>query len=118
MPFGKYKGFRVSVLPSEYLGFLTTTFVFTAPQWRWLRDSVLSELRIRGLPTELVLLDTGCQAAVTPYWNEELKTTIRVCGRSLPCPTHTIEPEDSQAGFNFEEAKFLLETGRRIQVQK
>jgi len=49
MPWGKYKGVRISLIPNPYLSFLTTTHVMTAPEWAWLKDSLLAELRHRGL---------------------------------------------------------------------
>ena len=53
MPWGKYRGVRVRLIPDTYLSWLTTTFVLTAPEWRWLKDSLLAELRFRGLRADL-----------------------------------------------------------------
>lgn len=51
IPFGKFKGVRVSLLKDSYLSFLTTLPWMHEPQWRWLYDSVLAELRFRDFNT-------------------------------------------------------------------
>lgn len=53
IPFGKYKGVRVRLLPDDYLSFLTTISLMKAPQWRWLKDSVIAELKFRGMRYDL-----------------------------------------------------------------
>jgi uncharacterized protein (DUF3820 family) len=53
MPFGKWKGVRIALLPNDYLSWLTTTFVATSPEWGWLRESLAAELRHRGLKADL-----------------------------------------------------------------
>ena len=53
IPFGKHKGTRIRLLSDSYLSFLTTTFVMTSPEWRWLRDSLIAELDYRGLRADL-----------------------------------------------------------------
>jgi hypothetical protein len=118
IPFGIHKGIRVRLLPDPYLSWLTTTFIMTAPEWRWLKDSVLSELNFRGLRSDLVDLHVkpGCQAVVPPYWNTLLECTSETCNRPLPCTIHTVE-ESAQTRFEFAEAKFLLESKRRIRVE-
>lgn len=54
MPWGKYKGWLVRALPDDYLMFLSSTFVMTEEQWKWLRDSLLSEMKFRGMGTEFL----------------------------------------------------------------
>ena len=49
MPFGKWKGVRIRLLPDDYLSWLTTTDLIKAPKWKWLRDSLISELEFRGM---------------------------------------------------------------------
>jgi uncharacterized protein (DUF3820 family) len=56
MPWGKYKGVRIRLLPDDYLSWLTTTEIIKAEQWRWLRDSLIAELKFRGYNVESVLL--------------------------------------------------------------
>ncbi len=54
IPFGKHKGTRIRLLPDSYLSWLTIfSPVMSQPQWRWLRDSVLAELKFRGLRADL-----------------------------------------------------------------
>lgn len=53
MPWGKFKGVRLRLIPVEYLSWLTTTFVMRATEWKWLKDSLISELQFRGLDVEL-----------------------------------------------------------------
>jgi uncharacterized protein (DUF3820 family) len=58
MPFGKYKGVRVRLIPDDYLSWLTSTKTLMAPtggvdRWGWLRESLLAELRFRGLRADL-----------------------------------------------------------------
>ena len=48
MPWGKYKGVRIRLLPNDYLSWLTTTDILKARRWGWLRESLLAELRFRG----------------------------------------------------------------------
>jgi uncharacterized protein (DUF3820 family) len=52
MPWGKFKGVRISLVPDDYLSFLTTTCILSDPKWDWLRESLLAELRHRGLRVE------------------------------------------------------------------
>jgi len=54
MPWGKWKRVRVSLLPDDYLSFLTTLPMLRTEQWTWLWDSILSELRFRGLRADIV----------------------------------------------------------------
>lgn len=53
MPWGKHKGTRLRLIPDEYLSWLTTTFVMTAPEWDWLRNSLIAELKFRDLRYDL-----------------------------------------------------------------
>jgi hypothetical protein len=59
MPWGKYRGVRISLLPDSYVSFLTTTVIISDPKWDWLKESLLAELRFRGLRTEGVEDDLG-----------------------------------------------------------
>lgn len=64
MPWGKYKGVRIRLLPDDYLSWLTTTdlikntgkYYNTRDRWRWLRDSLIAELKFRGYNVESVLV--------------------------------------------------------------
>jgi uncharacterized protein (DUF3820 family) len=53
MPFGRYKGIRIRLLPDAYLSWLTTAPMMQVPEWRWLHDSLIAELKFRGLKYEL-----------------------------------------------------------------
>lgn len=73
MPFGIHKGVRVRHLPDAYLSWLVDARgrqadhsavlgqayppILADPRWRWLLDSVLSELKHRGLRADLALED-------------------------------------------------------------
>jgi len=52
MPWGKYRGVRVRLLPDDYCSFLTTLPLMRDPKWRWLWDSLIAELKFRGLNYE------------------------------------------------------------------
>ena len=52
IPFGKYKGVRIRLLPADYLSWLTTAPMMREPRWKWLWDSLISELKFRGLNYE------------------------------------------------------------------
>jgi hypothetical protein len=41
-------------VPDDYLSFLTTLPFMKAERWRWLRDSIVAELKFRGLRYDLV----------------------------------------------------------------
>jgi uncharacterized protein (DUF3820 family) len=56
MPWGKYRGVRIRCLPDDYLSWLTTSAVKEGSRWWWLRESLLAELRFRGLNVKGVLL--------------------------------------------------------------
>jgi hypothetical protein len=49
LPFGKYRGVRIRLAPSDYLSFLTTLKLMRDPKWKWLYDSLIAELKYRGL---------------------------------------------------------------------
>ena len=53
MPWGKYRGVRIRLIPDDYLSFLTTAPMMKTPQWKWLWDSVIAELRFRGFNYEM-----------------------------------------------------------------
>lgn len=53
MPFGKYKGVRVRLIPDSYLSWMTTSAIVKDPQWWWIKESVLAELRYRGFRADL-----------------------------------------------------------------
>lgn len=53
MPWGRYKGVRIRLLPDDYLSWLTTAEILRAPQWKWLWESLAAELKFRGLKHEL-----------------------------------------------------------------
>jgi uncharacterized protein (DUF3820 family) len=53
MPFGKWKGVRIRLIPDAYLSWLTTFKPMWKPEWRWLCDSLVSELKFRGLRFDL-----------------------------------------------------------------
>ena len=57
IPFGKYKGVRVRLLPDDYLSWLTTAPMIRAAKWKWLRDSLIAELEYRGLRADLAETD-------------------------------------------------------------
>lgn len=53
MPWGKYKNVRIRLIPDDYLSFLTELPMMKQKQWKWLKDSLDSELRFRGLRADL-----------------------------------------------------------------
>jgi uncharacterized protein (DUF3820 family) len=53
LPWGKYKGVRIRLVPDDYLSFLTTTVILQDSKWDWLRESLLAELRHRGFRADL-----------------------------------------------------------------
>ena len=53
MPWGKYKGVRIRLIPDHYLSWLTTLPQMRVPEWKWLYTSVLAELRSRDLRADL-----------------------------------------------------------------
>ena len=57
MPWGRHKGVRIRVVPDAYLSWLTSTPMLREKRWRWLRDSVIAELKFRGLRWDLAETD-------------------------------------------------------------
>jgi len=55
IPFGKYKGCRLRLLPDSYLSFLTGLKLMRDPKWGWLMQSVIAELKWRGLRYDLAV---------------------------------------------------------------
>jgi uncharacterized protein (DUF3820 family) len=53
MPWGKYRGCRIRLLPDAYLSWLSGWTVLRSPKWKWLHDSLLAELKFRGLRADL-----------------------------------------------------------------
>jgi uncharacterized protein (DUF3820 family) len=53
LPFGKYRGVRLRLIPDDYLSWLTTAPMMKDDQWRWLWDSLIAELKWRGLRYDL-----------------------------------------------------------------
>jgi len=53
LPFGKYKGVRIRLVPDSYLSWLSTSIIMTDPRWWWLKESLLAELRHRGMRADL-----------------------------------------------------------------
>jgi uncharacterized protein (DUF3820 family) len=51
MPFGKYRGVRLKLIPDGYLSWLTTLDL-NGKFW-WIKESLLAELRFRGLRADL-----------------------------------------------------------------
>jgi uncharacterized protein (DUF3820 family) len=49
LPFGKYKGVVVRQLPDDYLSYLADWDGLKEARWNWLRESIMAELRFRGL---------------------------------------------------------------------
>jgi len=56
MPWGKYRGVRIRLLPDSYLSWLTTSVVMNDPRWWWLRESLVAELKFRGLNYEMAAI--------------------------------------------------------------
>jgi uncharacterized protein (DUF3820 family) len=101
MPFGMHKGVRIRLLSDSYISWLTTWPGLWQAQWRWLKESVLAELRFRGLRDDLAATVEveECQAVVSPYWNTLLQCTSETCHRPMPCPLHSavvVVPEQDQ----------------------
>lgn len=58
MPWGKFRGVRIRLLPDDYLSWLTTApMLRDETRWKWLWDSVIAELRFRGLNYEAAATD-------------------------------------------------------------
>ena len=57
IPFGRYKGCRIRLLPDSYLSFLTTLPMLKQENWHWLWESLIAELKFRGLKYDLAGTD-------------------------------------------------------------
>jgi hypothetical protein len=58
MPWGKFRGVRIRLLPDDYLSWLTTApMLRDEARWKWLWDSVIAELKFRGLNYEAAATD-------------------------------------------------------------
>ena len=75
MPWGKYKGVRIRMLPDNYLSFLTTIPLMREPQWKWLLESLLAELRFRGLNVQ-GLFQPDMTVELPPLANRKNKRAI------------------------------------------
>jgi hypothetical protein len=64
MPFGKYKGVRIRLLPDAYLSWLSSFAALKDPSWWWLKESLHAELRFRGLREDLA--DTAEPEPIEP----------------------------------------------------
>ena len=53
MPFGKWKGVRIRLLPDDYLSWLTSSAIMTEARWGWLKESLIAELKFRGMRYDL-----------------------------------------------------------------
>jgi uncharacterized protein (DUF3820 family) len=53
IPFGKWKGCQLRLIPDDYLSWLTTAPMIWEPQWSWLRESLIAELKFRGMRYDL-----------------------------------------------------------------
>lgn len=51
MPFGKFKGVRIRLIPDAYLSWMTTAL--KDQKWWWIRESLIAELKFRGLRADL-----------------------------------------------------------------
>jgi uncharacterized protein (DUF3820 family) len=52
MPWGRYKGVRLRLIPTDYLSWLTTSRLMTDARWGWLKESLIAELKYRGLEAQ------------------------------------------------------------------
>ena len=53
MPFGKHRGVRIRLLPDDYVSWLSTASLLKDPSWAWLKESLIAELKFRGLRADL-----------------------------------------------------------------
>lgn len=53
LPFGKFRGVRIRLVPDDYLSWLTTAPMLRESKWKWLYDSLIAELKFRGLRYDL-----------------------------------------------------------------
>lgn len=75
VPFGKYKGVRIRLIPDNYLSWLTSAKMMRDPRWKWLRDSLVSELKFRGMRYDLA--DTE-DVPVPPDCSDDEKRVVEV----------------------------------------
>jgi len=66
IPFGKYKGVRIRLLPDGYLSWLTTAPMMRTRQWQWLWDSVVAELKFRGFEIQGCWLEDPVEPEPAP----------------------------------------------------
>jgi uncharacterized protein (DUF3820 family) len=74
MPWGKYKGCRIRVLPDAYLSWLSGWDVLQNAEWKWLHDSLIAELEFRGLRADLADTVDPVPTRVTVDATPPLKT--------------------------------------------
>lgn len=53
MPWGKWRGVRLRLIPDAYLSWLTTTVIIRDHKWNWLKQSLIAELEYRGMRYDL-----------------------------------------------------------------
>jgi uncharacterized protein (DUF3820 family) len=63
MPWGKYRGVRIRLIPDDYLSWLTSTDIIVSPRWSWLKESLMAELRYRGLRADLAATSEPAEPA-------------------------------------------------------
>jgi uncharacterized protein (DUF3820 family) len=76
LPFGKYRGVRIRLVPDDYLSWLTTAPMMKEPRWRWLWDSVISELKFRGLKYELAETTDPIPEPLSPTLTNKRKMRV------------------------------------------
>ena len=82
IPFGKsYKGVRVSLLPDAYLSWLTTQ-AWVPERFPWLWESVLAELRHRGLNDEGAVPDDEPESAAVEPESAAVQATLNLSARA------------------------------------
>lgn len=87
IPFGtKYRGVRLSLVPDDYLSFLTTC-EWLPVRFDWLFESLLAELAHRGLRADLCSGSGDC--------GEQVALRIRCAGVcSASWPTELLKPNE------------------------
>jgi uncharacterized protein (DUF3820 family) len=81
MPWGKFRGVRIRLLPDSYLSWLTTAPMMRDPQWRWLWESLIAELKWRGLRYDLAHTEEPVVDVPLPVENHR---KIRLVGEPEP----------------------------------
>lgn len=87
MPWGRYKGVRVRLLPDSYLSFLTTIPLMRSPQWKWIWDSVIAELKFRGMREDLAATEeplVELPVRVPPRTSRKFRMVPRVSEHEVP----------------------------------